>query len=321
MFIHGSGVYLPERVVDNEYFSRLTGRAPDWFVQRTGIRARRRAAENEDIQTMSIAAIESLLAGDSAQLDGVDLIVAGSYTPVDTIGTLAHVVQRRFDLRGARAVYLSTACSSFLDALDMVATYAAAGRTHKALIVAAEHNSAYSRDEDEKSGHLWGDGAAAYVLARDTLGAQFEVLDVTTQGLAHCGNGPQAISLSTRTGLLTMPNGKEVFARACQEMTRAIRELLTNNGMRLEDVRLVVPHQANKRIVDHVAGELGLPEERMALTITELGNTGCASVAITLHRYRSHLAPGDYVVLVTFGGGYSVGAALLRRLPLRPNSR
>lgn len=314
MFILGSGEYLPERVVDNEYFARLTGRSPDWFVQRTGIRERRRAGADEDANTMSVAAVQSLLSADASCLGGVDLIIGASYTPIDTIGTLAHVVQRRFELRGARAIYLSSACSSFMDALDMAAAYQAAGRSRKALIVAAEHNSAYSRDEDERSGHLWGDGAAAYVVASTPGGAQYQVLDVTVQGLAHCGHGPEAISLNTRTGLLTMPNGREVFARACQEMTRAIRELLTKHGRSLDEIRLVVPHQANKRIIDHVAGELGLPADRTAMTIADLGNTGCASVAITLHRYRKHLAPGDYVVLVTFGGGYSVGAALLRRM-------
>lgn len=313
MFITGSGEFVPARVVDNEYFARLTGRPADWFAQRTGIRERRRLEHGQNLNTMAAAAVQSLLAGGAASLDGVDLIIGVSYTPLDTIATLAHVVQRQFSLRGARAVYLSTACSSFMDAIDMAAAYFASGRARKALIVAAEHNSAFSRDEDEMSGHLWGDGAAAVLLEADAQPAQFEILDVRTRGLADIGHGPESISLNPQAEGLVMRHGKEVFARACHEMANATRSILANNGLGIEDVRLLVPHQANKRIIDHVAHDLGLPGDRAAITITELGNTGCASVAITLHRYASTVAQGEYVVLVTFGGGYSVGSALLRR--------
>jgi len=319
MFILASGDYVPARVVDNAYFSRSTGRPEDWFAQRTGIQERRRAAADENLNTMAIAAVQALAAGPGRpSLRDVDLIVGASYTPHDTIGTLAHVIQRHLMLQNTRALYLSTACSSFLDAMDVAAAYFGAGRAKKALIVAAEHNSAFSRDEDDRSGHLWGDGAAAVLLGveaqDDDRRAPFEVLDVHTEAMADQGHGPDAISLNPRTGGLTMPHGKEVFARACQEMAFATRDILARNQLTIDDVRLLVPHQANRRIIDHVAGELGLPPGRAAITIDKLGNTGCASVAITLHRYAHVVEPGQYAVLVTFGGGYSVGAALLRRV-------
>lgn len=314
MFLLDSSVYLPERIVDNDYFASLTGKPAQWFEQRTGIKQRRRAAADENLNTMGVAAVQSLLGRRHDALDGVDLIIAGSYTPVDTIGTLAHVIQRRFELHDARAIYLSTACSSFLDAVDVASAYFGSGRARKALIVAAEHNSAHSRDEDAMSGHLWGDGAAAVVLSAANSQAQFEVLDVSTRGLGHLGQGPQAITLNTAQGLLEMPHGREVFARACQEMASSVRTLLAAHGLGVDALRLLVPHQANKRILDHVAQDLALPAERLALTIDTLGNTGCASVAITLHRYADRVAPGEYAVLATFGGGYSVGAALLRRI-------
>lgn len=312
VFIVRTSEYLPERIVDNDYFAALLDKPPTWFVERTGIRQRRRAAPGENVHSLAIAAVASLRAQD-VPLSDVDLIIAASYTPLDTIGTVAHVIQREFALRGARAMYLSTACSSFLDALDVAAMYFAAGRARKALIVAAEHNSEYSRDDDVASGHLWGDGASAVLLTSNGAGAQFEIIRTETKGLADLGHGPQAVSLNPRTGLF-MPHGREVFARACEEMARAVRGILAQSGASLDDVKLLVPHQANKRILDHVAGELGMPAERIAMTIDSLGNTGCASVAITLHRYGSRLSPGELAVLVTFGGGYSVGAALLRRV-------
>jgi len=312
VFILNTSEYLPRRVVDNDYFATLLGKPSTWFVERTGIQQRRRAAPDENVNTLGIAAVESLR-DRGASLGDIDLIVAASYTPLDTIGTLAHVIQREFRLIGAKAIYLSTACSSFLDALDIVAMYFKAGGARKALIVAAEHNSAHARDDDLSSGHLWGDGASAVLLASTGETAQFEVLRVETKGLAEQGHGPEAVSLTAKSGL-TMPHGREVFARACQEMTRAVRTILASAGVGIDDVRLLVPHQANKRIIDHVGKELGLPLERIALTIDTLGNTGCASVAISLHRFASRVAPGEMTVLVTFGGGYSVGAALLRRL-------
>jgi 3-oxoacyl-[acyl-carrier-protein] synthase-3 len=311
MFILATSEYLPERVVDNEYFSSLLGKPPSWFEERTGILQRRRAAPDENVHTMAVRAVAALKT-QGASLADVDLIIAASYTPLDTIGTIAHVVQREFRLQGARAMYLSTACSSFLDALDVAFVYFKAGKASKALIVAVEHNSAYARDDDIMSGHLWGDGASAVLLSRTATTSAFEVIQIDTKGLGDLGHGPEAVSLTAAKGL-TMPFGREVFTHACEGMAASIRGLLASNELTVEDVRLLVPHQANRRILDHVAHDLKLPKERLALTIDSLGNTGCASVAIALHRYGHTVAKGQWVVLVTFGGGYSVGTALLRR--------
>jgi 3-oxoacyl-[acyl-carrier-protein] synthase-3 len=110
-----------------------------------------------------------------------------------------------------------------------------------------------------------------------------------------------------------MHHGKDIFMHACREMAGMARLLLERNNLTVGDVRLVIPHQASKRIIDSVANDLDLPSQRVALTIDELGNTGCASVAITLHRFVHKLEPGDYALLIAFGGGYSAAGALLRR--------
>lgn len=313
MFIHASGEYLPERVVDNDYFARLTGRPSPWFEQLTGIRQRRRAGEGENANSMAIAAVKHLVRTGDATLEDVDLIIGASYTPWDTIGTIAHVLQREFTLGGARAIYVSTACSSFIDALDLASAYFASGRARKALVVASEHNSLYSSDGDEKSGHLWGDGAAAFILGNSPGKLKLQILDTHTVGLADRGKGPFGITMVPRDGGLVMHHGKDIFVHACREMAGMARLLLERNKLTLGDLRLVVPHQANKRIIDSVADDLGLPPQRVALTIGELGNTGCASVAITLHRYLHKLEPGEYALLIAFGGGYSAAGALIRR--------
>jgi 3-oxoacyl-[acyl-carrier-protein] synthase-3 len=313
LFIHASGEYVPQRAVDNEYFSQLTGKPVHWFEALTGIRERRRAAEGENTNTMAIESVRNLLSNAPDALAGVDLIVGASYTPWDTIGTIAHVLQREFSIHRARALYVSSACSSFIDALDLTAAYFQAGRASKALIVAAEHNSLYSKDEDAKSGHLWGDGAAAVVIGKECKGQAMEIVDVSAVGLADLGHGPEAIQMAPCAGGLVMTYGKDIFMHACREMVAATRRMIEHNNVSLDDLALMIPHQANQRIINCVTEHLHLPADRAAMTIDTLGNTGCASVAITYHRHWQRIQAQRYAVLVTFGGGYSAGAALLRR--------
>ncbi|HEY5809651.1 MAG TPA: 3-oxoacyl-[acyl-carrier-protein] synthase III C-terminal domain-containing protein, partial [Povalibacter sp.] len=251
--------------------------------------------------------------GSSDILQGVDLIIAASYTPWDTIGTVAHEIQKHFSVHNARALYISTACSSFIDALEIVAAYFQSGRSTKALVVAVEHNSLYSRDSDDKSGHLWGDGAAALVISKDRGGHDIEIVDVQAVGRADIGRGPDAIRMVPHRDGLVMYYGKDIFNHACREMVAAAQRILDRQGLGLNDVELLIPHQANKRIIDCVMEHLKLPADRAALTIDELGNTGCASVAITYHRNWRRLVQGQFGVFVTFGGGYSAGAALLKK--------
>ena len=313
MFIHASAEYLPERSVDNAYFSELTGRPTPWFEKLTGIRSRRRAGSDENTNTMAIAAVENLRRSSPQALIGIDLVIGASYTPWDTIGTMAHVVQRHFEFTNARALYLSTACSSFIDALEVACAYFQTGRASKALVIAAEHNSLYSKDSDDKSGHLWGDGAAAVVLGKAPAGQAVEIIDVRAVGRADLGRGPEGIQMVPHCGGLVMHHGKDIFAHACREMANATQSILDRNEAPLDDVCLLIPHQANQRIIDCVTEHLNFPAGRVAMTIAELGNTGCASVAITYHRHWQQLIPGKLGVLVVFGGGYSAGAALVKR--------
>ena len=309
--------YLPEHIVDNQRLSELSGRDAEFFLRRTGIHERRRAASGENTNTLAISAVRALAARTGARLPEVDLVIGCSYTSWDLIGTVAHAVQREYGLRQARAFTLSSACSSVANAMEVVAAFFDAGRSQLALIVAADHNSLYSDDSDQRSGHLWGDGAAAMLLGRATAStaptAPFLVRDVWTAGLGHVGMGPEGVSLRPREQGLVMPNGKDVFIQACEGMEAAARLLLARNGLQSRDVRLLVPHQANQRIMDHVAERLDMDPGQLASSIAHYGNTGCASAIITLVQHQQQLAPGELALMVTFGGGYSAGAALLQK--------
>ena len=314
MRIIDSASYVPQDVVDNDYFSRLTGRPPEWFLRISGIRERRRINTEGGVNELAIRAVAPIAERNPHALTDVDYIIACSYTPWDTIGTIAHVVQRHYRLANARAVLLSAACSSVINAMEFVAALFESGRARRVLLVAAEHNSLYCDDRDDQSGHLWGDGAAALLLEAkqgSEQAAQFAVVDVHSAAHGDVGEGPEAVRLNPGFGGLKLSHGREVFANACRYMAASALKVLARNELEVGALRLFVPHQANRRIVDHVANDLGLAPDQIASTIEVLGNTGCASVLITLIRSMSQLKRNDLVLLTVFGGGYSSGSALL----------
>lgn len=317
IFINHLGTYVPAARVDNQRFSELTGQDADWFVARTGIHSRSRAAGDESTTSMGLAAVRNLLArGGDGALDGVDLVIGASYTPDDTLSTMASVVQRSFDIEDARVYFLSTACSSFISGLEMASLMLRAGEARKALIVVSEHNSYYSDDADRMSGHLWGDGAAAVVVSQDAQGALFSVDYVRSRGVACAGKGPEAIALRPAAGArgLVMAEGRDVFAQACVYLVDEVKHGLEQLGLGVDDIDWLVPHQANLRILRRVAQTLGLPEERCVVTVSSLGNTGCASIPISIDTVFDQMKPGQRIAATAFGGGYSCGVAMLTRL-------
>ena len=313
VYVEGIAAYAPCGRMDNDHLAHLCGVEPDWFLKRTGIVSRSRAGAGESTNGMALKAVDLLLGEDDIDLGATDLIIGATYTPSDTIVTPAHAVQRHLGIDRARALLVSTACSSFLSAVELAQLYFSAGKARSALIVASEHNSQYADDLDRTSGHLWGDAAAAiHVCAHTTESTRFEVLDVQTHGRATVGQGPAAIYLDPANDGLIMPHGRDVFTSAAQYMAEDVQQLLDRNNLGTGDIELIVPHQANGRIIDRVCSNLGIAPERCAMSYREYGNTGSASVPLSLTTTTRKLGSGDYVALVTFGGGYSSGASLWR---------
>lgn len=169
MFINATGFYVPEERVDNQHFLELNGLTSEWIEQRTGIRSRSKAKAEENINTMSMEAVRNALPKLPYDITDVDLIVSASYSPYDTVATAAHLAQHEFHIENAKALYLSSACSSFLNALEVVEGYFAMGKATKALILSADKNSAYYNETDPKAGHLWGDAAAAFFISKERV--------------------------------------------------------------------------------------------------------------------------------------------------------
>lgn len=312
MYINSIGNYVPSTRIPNEYFEKVNGLTPDWILQRTGIHTRSKADADENSDSMAIKAIESAISGLPYDIKDVDLIVAACYAVYDTVATPAHVAQRHFGISGAKAVYVSAACSSFINGLEVIEGYFAMGKATKALLICSEHNTYYSNESDPKSGHLWGDAAVAYFISKDRqTDTDIKILDIFTQGLGDVGKGPDGVKLRPGEDGITMPDGRDVFIHACRYMIYALNHSLQNTGLNIEDLSALICHQANRRIVAQVAKQLDKPFEDFLNNIETLGNTGSASAALVLSQNLEKFKKGDKVALMVFGGGYSCGCFII----------
>lgn len=313
MFMNAIGHYVPAGRVDNDYFFNINGLTSEWILQRTGIKTRSKAGENEDAHTMGLAAVRVAIPGLPYDVTDVDLVVCACYSPIDTVGTLAHVAQREFNMEKAKALYLSSACSSFANGLEVVEGYFAMGKATKALLICSEHNTNYSNESDPKCGHLWGDAAVAMFLSKEEQRAgEPQILEVFTRGLGHVGRGPEGVSLRPKTDGINMPYGKDVFVHACKYMCEVLEQLTAHNGLKIADLDYIICHQANLRIVANIQHQLNMGPEHFLNNIEELGNTGSASSALVLSQHLDRMQKGDLVALTVFGGGYSSGGFLIR---------
>jgi 3-oxoacyl-[acyl-carrier-protein] synthase-3 len=314
MYINAISHYLPSTIVGNGYYAQLSGLTEEWIFKRSGIRHRTKAASGENTHTMAIDAVNPLVGRLPYRLEDVDLIVGATYTPYDTVGTLAHAVQGHFNIPRAVVVTITSACSSFVNAVEIVEGYFATGKATKALVIASEHNLAYTDDSDERSSHLWGDGAGcAFISAGQCSPDDIRIVDVHTAGLGHIGKGIDGVYLRPSDGGLAMPHGRDIFIHACNFMAAEARDIVAKNSYVLGDVDYLVPHQANARIINHVAKALGLDNSKVISNIENTGNTGCASTVICLSQNWQRFMKDDLILVTVFGGGYSSGAMLLRK--------
>lgn len=312
MYINSTGFYIPEGRVYNDHFLDVNGLTSEWILKRTGINSRSKAAEGEGHNSMGLAAIANAVENLPYDIKEIDLIVSASYSPYDTVATLAHIAQQKYDIPEMKAVYASAACSSFVNGLEIVEGYFAMGKAKKALLVCSEHNTYYSNESDPKCGHLWGDGAVAFFLSADRQNDNDpEIKQIYTRGLGNVSKGPEGVRLRPKEDGIAMPDGRDVFIHACKYMTQALDGVTAPEGMKIQDLKYIICHQANKRIVANVANQLEMGEDRFLNNIEELGNTGSASAAIVFAQNRNKFQKGDKIGLTVFGGGYSCGAFLV----------
>ncbi|GAB3169984.1 3-oxoacyl-ACP synthase III family protein [Telluribacter humicola] len=312
MYINKVSHYLPSEVVGNEYFTELNNLSSEWIISRTGICERRKAGEGENTSTMAIEAVKSLLESSPYGTDEIDLIVGATYTPYDTIVSLAHAVQHYVGIADIPVISVSSACSSLLNAIEVVQGYFALGKASKAIVVVSDHNTAYNNERDTVSGHLWGDGASAMLISKERQSdSDMYIQEVVTGGAATSGKATEGVVLRPNERGVIMPYGRDVFQYACIYMPKVSQQVLDRCGLTIDDVDYLIPHQANHRISLNVINTLGIPEEKLISNIQRYGNTGCAGCAIALSENQDRFKKGDRIVVTVFGGGYSFGAMLI----------
>ncbi|MGA2023735.1 MAG: beta-ketoacyl-ACP synthase III [Steroidobacteraceae bacterium] len=317
--IVGTGSYLPAQVVTNFDLERRMDTTDAWIRERTGIERRHIIGEDESNVDMAEHAARAAIDAAGLQPADIDLISYGTTTPDLVFPNCGALLQARLGCRGAPAFSLEAACSGFIYALAVADKFVRAGDARRALVVGSEVLSRITDQSDRSTAILFGDGAGAVVLtASEEPGIISTRLhaDGSYQNLLYCTGGPArgAAPGIMRPGDTIRMAGSEVFKLAVTLLGRVVDETLLANHMDKSELSWLVPHQANLRIIQAVAKKLGMPMERVIVTVQEHGNTSTASVPLALDVgvRDGRIQRGDTLLLEALGGGVTWGSALLR---------
>ena len=313
----GSGSALPVKRMTNDELARLVDTSDEWIRERTGITARHIAGEGETTGTLAAAAARAALDDAGIGAGEVDLIVLATATPDSTFPATATQVQDALGCHGGIAFDVAAVCSGFLYALATADSMLRTGMAKCALVIGAETFSRILDWEDRATCVLFGDGAGAFVIraedvAEDGPGVLATRLHAAGEHreLLYVDGGP---STTGTVGKVRM-QGREVFRHAVTNLAEVLREVLEDTALSPADIDWVVPHQANLRILDATARKLGLPIEKVVVTVDRHANTSAASVPLAFDAARrdGRIKDGDLVMLEAMGGGFTWGASLLR---------
>ncbi len=316
--ITGTGSALPRRRVPNAELAEQVDTSDEWIVERTGIRFRYIAAEDETTSTLATDAARAALIAAGIEAQAIDLIVLATATPDQTFPASATRVQAALGIDDCVAFDVAAVCSGFLYAVQVAESMIRAGSANRALVIGAETFSRILDWEDRTTCVLFGDGAGAIVMeaqdsavagGRGVLATKLHA-DGRHNQLLYVDGGP---STTGTVGKLRM-KGKEVFRHAVVNLASVMNESLAAAGLDAADVDWVVPHQANARILDATAKKLGLAPEKVVVTVDQHANTSAASVPLALDTAvrDGRIKQGDLLVLEAMGGGFTWGAAVVR---------
>jgi len=317
--IVGVGAYLPSRVLTNDDLAKRVDTSDEWIVQRTGIRERRIAEDGEMASDLASAAARQALDYAGVDIGEIDLIVVATATPDQTFPATAAIVQQKLGMVRGAAFDVQAVCSGFIYALTVADNFIRLGQAEKALVIGAETFSRILDWEDRGTCVLFGDGAGAVVLSAEMgEGTNRDHGILTThihsdgrfRDLLYVDGG---VSSTGTVGRLRM-EGREVFKHAVIKLAEVVDEALISAGLEASQIDWLVPHQANKRIIDATARKLDLPPERVVLTVDRHANTSAASIPLALNEAvrDGRIKRGDIVLMEAMGGGFTWGAALAR---------
>jgi 3-oxoacyl-[acyl-carrier-protein] synthase-3 len=310
----GVGSALPKRRVTNEELAKTVDTSDEWIVERTGIRSRYVAGEGETTASLATDAARRALEQAELEPTDIDLVVLATATPDQTFPSSATKVQAALGIKDCVAFDVHAVCTGFLYALSVADSMLLGGNARNALVIGAETFSRILDWEDRATCVLFGDGAGALVLSAENSESGILATRLHADGrhndLLFVDGGP---STTGTVGKLRM-KGREVFRHAVVNLAEVLNEVLADAGLTAADVDWVVPHQANARILDATAKKLGLPAEKVVVTVDQHANTSAASVPLAFDTAvrDGRIKRGDLVVLEAMGGGFTWGAAALR---------
>ena len=317
--IVGCGSYLPSRVVTNRELAEMVDTSDEWIVERTGIRERHIAAEGETTSDLATAAALKALAAAEIKGADVDLLVVATATPDNTFPATATKVQSRIGMAGGFAFDVQAGCSGFIYAMSVADNFIKSGQVRNAVVIGAETFSRILDWNDRGTCVLFGDGAGAVVLRGEREAGRNTDRGVLSTHLHSDGRhydllkvdgGP---SSSQTVGHLRM-EGREVFRHAVVNLAEVVGEALRANHLQASDIDWVVPHQANRRILEGTARKLGFPMDKMVVTVDRHANTSAASIPLAFAEAvgDGRIKQGNLVLLEAMGGGFTWGSALAR---------
>lgn len=318
-FVAGCGAYLPQRIVTNDELAQRVETSDAWIVERTGIHQRHIAADGEKTSDLAIAAARQAMANAGVRAADLDFIILATCSPDETFPSTATRVQAALGADRAAAFDVGAVCSGFIYALATADNFIRMGQAKTALVIGAETMSRLLDWSDRGTCVLFGDGAGAVVLRAGTGNgdkADRGVLsthlhsDGRQHDLLFCDGGP---SKTGTVGKLRM-RGRDVFRHAVVNLAEVLEEALRANNLTAAEIDWLVPHQANKRILDATAKKLGLSPEKVVITVDRHANTSAASIPLALHEAYGdgRIKPGDLVVLEAMGAGFTWGASAIR---------
>lgn len=315
--IVATGSYLPAKIVTNHDLSKTVDTSDEWIFERTGIKERRIVAEGELTSDLALHASRAAIASSSMPIkaEEIELIIVATTTPDLTFPATATTLQAKIGAKNAFAFDVQAVCSGFVYALTVADNFIKAGQVKNALVVGAETLSRIVDWQDRNSCVLFGDGAGAVILQASTEANRGIIAsklssDGTLNDILKTSGGP---SFNQQSGVIHMA-GKEVFKHAVEKMAKSVIDTLEKVGLKPSDIDLLVPHQANARILTSVATRLGVPEDKVVLTVANHANTSAASIPLALDfANKNHrIKKGDLVVMEALGGGLTWGSVVLR---------
>ncbi|MCX6941040.1 MAG: ketoacyl-ACP synthase III [Verrucomicrobia bacterium] len=322
--ILGTGSYAPERILSNAELAKSVDTSDEWIHTRCGIRERRIAAPGEATSDMGVQAARRALDDAGLKPADIDLLIVATITPDMPMPATACIIQQKLGVPTTAACFdLNAACTGFLYALDTACAMLSSGRYRHALVIGVEKLSTIVDWKDRTTCVLFGDGAGAVVVGKSPvsgqglIGTKLGALGDSVDLLCIPGGGSNApataASIAAGEHFLKM-KGKEVFKLAVRVMDEAARDILEQHHLRADQISLVIPHQANLRIIEALSEYLELPMERFFVNVDRYGNTSAASIPLALDEARrtGRIKSGDLTLLVAFGAGLTYGSALIR---------